>query len=419
MKNLQLNNIKNIWILNHYAITPDMPGGTRHYDFGKELVKRGYKVIIFASGFHYSQHKELKLTKNEKYKIENVDGINFVWIKTFPYQRNDWRRVLNTISYMHRVYWLGRKILKINQNIKKPDIFIGSTVHLLTVLSTYWLSKYYKTKFIMEVRDLWPQTLIDTGKIKKDNLIAKILRILERFLYKKAEKIIILSPLTKKYLLNLNIKESKIYLIPNGVDITRYKIVSVEMVDKKKKDNFKIMYTGVIGSFIGLEYILRAAKIIQEKGFENIKFILVGDGVEKTKLIEKSKKLKLTNVKFLNSVPKNKIPFVLNTADISLLVTNKVLYGSENKLMDYMASAQPIIFSTLAKHNTVQRTNCGISVLPQDSRSLVKAIITLCQMPFEERRKMGQRGREYVEKYHSIPILVDKLEKVIQEVINE
>jgi len=61
--------MKNIWILNHYAITPDVPGGTRHYDFGKELVKRGHKVTIFASSFHYSLHKELKLTKNEKYKV--------------------------------------------------------------------------------------------------------------------------------------------------------------------------------------------------------------------------------------------------------------------------------------------------------------------------------------------------------------
>ena len=81
-----LRNNKNIWILNHYAITPDMTGGTRHYDFGKELTKKGYDVTIFASSFHYNQHKELKLFKNKKYKIENIDGINFVWIKSFT----DW-----------------------------------------------------------------------------------------------------------------------------------------------------------------------------------------------------------------------------------------------------------------------------------------------------------------------------------------
>ena len=172
----------NIWIFNHYAITPDMAGGTRHYDFGKELVKRGHEVTIFASSFHYSQHRELKLTWGEKYKVERVEGVNFVWIKTFPYQKNDWRRVLNMVSYAWKVYWIGRGIKKLDQDINKPDIIIGSSVHLLAVLSAYWLSKHYRAKFIMEVRDLWPQTLVDIGKFKENNPIIKILRIIEKFL---------------------------------------------------------------------------------------------------------------------------------------------------------------------------------------------------------------------------------------------
>ena len=118
-----------------------MTGGTRHYDFSKELVKRGHEVTIFASSFHYSQHKELKLNKNEKYKTENIDGINFVWIKTFPHQKNDWRRVLNMVSYMWRACWIGRRITKVNQNISKPNMIIGSSVHLLAVLSAHCLSK--------------------------------------------------------------------------------------------------------------------------------------------------------------------------------------------------------------------------------------------------------------------------------------
>ena len=187
-----------IWIFNHYVVTPDMPGGTRHYDFGKELIKRGYKVTIFASSFNYSQHKELKLATHEKWKIENVDGINFVWIKTFPYQKNDWRRVINMISYMYRVYPLGKKITKIDKNIKKQDIIIGSSVHLLAVLAAYLLSKYYKVKFVMEIRDLWPQTLIDMGKFRKTNILIKTLNILEKFLYKRAERIITLFPLAKE-----------------------------------------------------------------------------------------------------------------------------------------------------------------------------------------------------------------------------
>ncbi|PIU73015.1 glycosyltransferase WbuB [Candidatus Woesearchaeota archaeon CG06_land_8_20_14_3_00_33_13] len=407
---------KNIWILNHYAVAPNMPGGTRHHDFGKELVRRGYNVAIFASSFHYSQHRELKLKKKEKYKIENVNGINFVWIKTFPYQKNDWRRVLNMISYMWRVYWLGRKIRKTEKNIHKPDVIIGSSVHLLAVLSAYYLSKYYKARFIMEVGDLWPQSLIDIKKIGKNSFIAVFLRFLEKFLYKRSSKIIILSPLAKNYLTAIGINQEKINLIPNGADVSKYKIVFNKSASDKR---FKIMYTGSIGVVNALEPALPAMKIIQERGFKDIKLIFIGGGVEKSRLIEKAKRLKINNVDFLSFVPKAEVPSLLAKADAFLLMENKILYGSSNKLMDYMAAGRPIVFSTPAEHNLVPDANCGISASSQQPSSLAAAIIELYQMPPEKRRKMGKRGREYVEKYHNTPVLVDKLEKVFQELSNE
>ena len=413
MKSYQNN--KNIWILNHYAITPDMSGGTRHYDFGKELTKRGYDVTIFASSFHYTQHKELKLEKKGTYKIENIDGINFVWVKTFPYKKNDWRRVINMISYMWMSCWIGKKITKINRDIKKPDIIIGSSVHLLAVLSAYWLSKHHKSQFIMEVRDLWPQTLIDVGKLRKNSLITRVLKILENFLYKRAKKIITLSPLTKNYLKLIKIDQNKIHLIPNGVDISKYKFI---LIDKKKKPTFNIIYTGMLGIFIRLDNVLGAAKIIQNQKLKNIKFIFLGEGIKKKQLIKLKEKLQLTNVEFLKSVPKSKVPIILNTANILLLISYKVFYGSENKLMDYLAAGKPIIFAVFDEHNDIaEKINCGISIPPENPERMAEAIIKLYNMSPEERDKMGQRGREYVEKYHSIPVLVDKLEKVLEEVV--
>ncbi|MCS7231816.1 MAG: hypothetical protein RMJ67_06735 [Elusimicrobiota bacterium] len=88
----------NIWIFNHYAITPNLPGGTRHFDFGKELIKRGYKVAIFASSFHYSLLKETKEYNKKSFIVEEYEGVKFIWIKTFPYNRNNWKRVFNMLS---------------------------------------------------------------------------------------------------------------------------------------------------------------------------------------------------------------------------------------------------------------------------------------------------------------------------------
>lgn len=409
---------KNIWILNHYAKTPDMPGGTRHYDFGKELAKRGYKVTIFASSFHHNQHKELKLTKNEKYKIENIDGINFVWIKTFSYRKNDWRRMINMISYMWRVYWLGKKITKIDKNIGKPDIIIGSSVHLLAALAAYWLSKYYKAKFIMEVRDLWPQVLIDMRRFKENNPIIKILQILEKFLYKKAKKIIVLLPRAEEYITLLGIEKVKIRWIPNGVDISRFP----EIHNKKGDDSiFKVIYFGAHGIANALEYILMAAKIIQNKNYKDIIFSLYGNGTEKKRLIEYKEKIGLKNLEFHSPIPKSEVYKVISNADV-LLCTYKyhdtLRYGTSlNKLYDCMALAKPIIYTSKEKNNIVNISKCGITIPFENAQAMANAILTLYQKSSAERKEMGKRGREYVEKYHSIPVLVDKLEKVFQEVI--
>lgn len=406
----------NIWIFNHYAITPDMAGGTRHYDFSKELVKRGHKITIFASSFHYSRHKELKLNKNEKYKTENINGINFVWIKTFSHQKNDWRRVLNMISYMWRACWIGRRITKVNQNIDKPDIIMGSSVHLLAVLSAYCLSKYYKAKFIMEVRDLWPQTLIDIGRFKKNNPIIMILRLLEKFLYKKAEKIIVLMPLAGNYISALGINNKKIIWISNGVDLSKF---SETEKDRKNSKYFKIMYLGAHGKANALDIILEAAKKIQEERCSEIKFLFIGDGPEKQNLIKYSRNSNLKNVEFRDSVSKKEVSATLAEADILIIShsgASLYKYGiSPNKLFDYMATRKPIILAGRPINDVVTDAECGISVSPDNPKVLAEAIIKLYQMSSDERRMMGQKGREYVEKYHSIPVLVDKLEKVINE----
>lgn len=97
----------NIWIFNQYAHPPDLPGGTRHYDLGRELVRRGHQVVIIATSFHHYMHKETRLKPGETWKVEEIDGMKFVWLRTPPYQRNDWRRVRNMVVFMFRASRLG------------------------------------------------------------------------------------------------------------------------------------------------------------------------------------------------------------------------------------------------------------------------------------------------------------------------
>lgn len=415
-----MNNKKSVWIFNHHAVAPDLPGGTRHFDLGKELVKRGYKVTIFASSFHHQLHKETRLPKGEFWKIEDIDAIKFVWIKTFQYKRNDWKRILSMISYMIRSYLLGRRIARLNPNIPKPNVIIGSSVHLLAVLAAYYIAKYYKAKFIMEVRDLWPQTIIDIGQMSEKNLLIKILQSLEKFLYRRAERIITLLPLANEYITSCGINEKKIVWIPNGVDLERFGDISEV---KKTYAQFKVMYLGTHGRVNALDVLLDVAKIIQDNKYYKIKFILKGDGTEKKNLISYKNKLKLRNMEFRDPVKKTCVNKILKEADVLVSpMKDSTLYKygiSYNKEFDYMASSKPIILAGNPANNIVEKARCGITTAPEDPEAFASAIIELYHLPKEEREAMGKRGRKYVEKYHSIPVLADKLEKVISEVCPE
>jgi len=408
----------NLWIFNHYAVTPDLPGGTRHYDLGGELVKRGHDVVIFASSFHHYSHRETRLAPGECWKVEDIDGVKFIWLRTFPYKGNDWRRVLNMLSYMLRVWWLGRKLPKLNPQIKKPDVVIGSSVHLLAVLAAYGVAKHYKAKFIMEVRDLWPQTIIDMGELSERNPLTKLLKALERYLYRRAERIITLLPLAHEYIAACGIPREKIVWIPNGVDLSRFNTVKPR---REPEREFKVIYLGAHGRANALDVLLQAAAIVQGQGYGDIKFILIGDGPEKPGLMALAKELGLRNVEFREPVPRAEAPKVLRAADSTVFILHDLpLYNygiSVNKLFDYLAASKPLILAGRPANNPVEEAHCGLTVPPRDPEALADAVIRLSQMPKEEREAMGRRGREYVEKYHSIPMLAERLIRCIEDVL--
>ena len=404
----------NIWIFNHYAITPNLPGGTRHYDLSKELVKRHYNVTIFAASFHHSQHKEIKKYKSANFIIEEFDGIKFVWLKTYPYSKNDWKRVVNMLSYSLKAYKVGS-----NKKLENPDLIIGSSVHLFAVYTAYSLSKKFRVPFIMEVRDLWPKTLIHMG-ISKLHPFVIILRILEKYLYKNAKKIITLLPNAYKYIENLGIERNKMAWIPNGVNLERFKDV---FKSKKADSQFIVMYLGSHGKANALDTLLDAAKITQEKKYTKIRFILAGDGTEKNHLIRYKDTLGLKNTEFYQAVKKIFVPNILEKADVLVSIMRDLplyRYGvSANKHVDYAASKKPIILVGNPINNIVKEARCGITTPPEDPPALANAIIKLYNMSKKERMVLGERGKKYVKKFYSIPVLVDKLEKIITELYNK
>jgi len=406
-----------VWFLNHYAIPSSYAGITRHFDFGKELVKRGYKVTIFASNFdHITKTYICNVTNG--YREEIIDGVRFIWIKSYPpYKDNNWKRMINMLSYAYEVIKTGGTIKE------NPDIIIGSSLHLFAGLSAYFLSKRKKCRFLFEVRDLWPQTMVELGPYKKTHPVVWFMYKLEKFLYKRANKIIILLPKADEYITSLGIKRDKIVYIPNGVSLNEIADISSEklpvelkeFIDKlRERGKFIIGYIGSHGVANNLMPIIETAKTILESRNENIHFLFVGDGNKKQELVEKAKEFNLTNVSFHDPVPKESVPRLLSQLDATIIVWKKLdnlyKYGiSANKIFDYMAAAKPVIISIDAANNPISEAKCGISVPSEDIGALAKAVVELYDMPSKDRISMGERGRTYVKLGHSIPVLTDKL----------
>jgi glycosyltransferase involved in cell wall biosynthesis len=385
-----------------------MAGGTRHYDLGKQLVERGLKVTIFASGFDHSTKKYVKMAPTERFRIEDHDGVRFVWLNTIPYYRNDIRRVLNMFSY-------GIRVLNTIKGFDKPDVVIGSSMHPVAALAGWWLARKYGARFVFEVRDLWPQTAVDMGAMKPTSVLVRLLYAWEKFMYQRAEKIISLLPKAKEYIISRGIDPDKIVWIPNGVNLDRFD--NPEPLDPKSeaakvftqhKNKFKVVYTGAHGPANGLDVILRAAHLLSEMSAD-VHIFLVGDGPEKSNLIKKAQQYYLSNITFLDPVPKAQVPSLLNQADL-LLHCLKPLevfkHGiSPNKMFDYLASRRPIIMAVEAANNIVEDAKAGITVEPGNPQALAEGILKIKQMTAAERGLLGANGRAYVEKYHNIKVL--------------
>jgi len=395
----------NIWMFNHYAQASNEPGGTRHFDMAKELVKKGHSVSIIASGFHHVT-LEHKVQYIDSYKCEEIEKVNFIWVKTRPYKKNNIFRILNLISYYFKAQYAISKL-----HLEKPDIIIGSTVHPFAALIASKLAKKYGVAFLYEIQDLWPQTLIDMNLWKEKSFKSRVFRYLESLCVKRAQGIITLSPLTQEYLYaHYQYKKENILYLPNGVSDDFLQTIQVE-----RNENIKIIYMGGIDKVHGLDFIVTLAKELEST---QIEFHIYGEGKEKEKLKLLSLKLRVENIMWHKAVAKTSVPQKLAEADLLLLSTSNVLYGSENKLHEYMASARPIIFSTVGSHNTpLDKVNCGFEINKNDIKQSAQTIREFILDNEESFECIGNNGREYVLKYRTITILVKKLETFLNGVI--
>lgn len=406
---------RTVWILNHYANTPEFPGPTRHYDLGKRLAARGFDVTVVASSFERIPGRT-HATGRERWVAADVDGVRYVWLRSDSRARaNDATRVRNMLEFALRLWREGRTCFR--GQAPRPDVIVGSTPHLFTPLVGWLLARRFRARFIVEVRDLWPETFVALGFLGAGHPIVRGLRVLERFLYRRADRIVSLLPEAWRYIAaQARVPREKVVWIPNGAAATD----SPEPVEGSAPRPFTIMYMGSQGRSNVLDDLLVASRMLQDRGAA-IRVLLVGDGKERHLLEQRARALSLENLTFVDAVPKKELARLLPEADafVALLEDTPLYqYGiSLNKLFDYMAAGKPVILAGDVAHNYVDLARCGITVPPRNPQALAQAIVELAAMRVADRAALGARGRDYVRAHHDWDLLADRFAAVLDEVV--
>ena len=393
---------KTIWIINDYAGSPYHGMEFRNYYFAKEWVKLGYKVYIITASYSHL-FKNLPKVKGN-YTFENIDGINYVWVKVPHYiNSTDKKRVLKWFVFTSKLFFLPLN------KLEKPDVIIASPMAPFLVIPAYRFAKKFNAKFIFEVKDIWPLSIIELGNISPNNPLIKAMSWCEKFAINKSDFVVSSLQNYGEHLKDLGIKKDFIW-INNGIsleEMNKIEELPKEIEEKLPKDKFIVGYTGTVGIANALEYFCEAAKILKDN--EKISFVIVGDGKLKSELMKKYANLK--NLFFIESIPKKQVQSMLNKFDGCYIGWRKqkiYKYGiSANKLFDYMYSGKPILHA-FNYSNIVDLYNCGITVEPENAKAIADGILKLYNLPKQKREEMGKRGREAVIEHFTYEKLAKK-----------
>ncbi|MCG8448719.1 MAG: glycosyltransferase family 4 protein [Pirellulales bacterium] len=403
-----------IWMINHYAVPLGGKSGSRHAALAKYLRQAGHDITLFAASIAHGSNETLNSTEfrgKAAYVEEQRDGVRWRFIRSKAHCNNFERFLL-----MRK---FGADVLKSLQGLSKPDVVIGSCVHPYAVEAARRIARDLGIPFIYEIRDIWPESLVDVSGLSRWHPVYALFRRMEIKAFRDADGVIALLPGVRDYAARHGIDPSRTCYLPNGIDPAGYP----ELPAPQERSLFRFSYFGAHGPANGLENVLLAAEILQKSCQEPIEIQFVGDGSEKKSLMAKADALGLENVCFKEPLAKSALRVEAEKSDGFLFNLKKLpiieKYGlSANKLFEYLIHGRPIVFSCSSYNNPVAEADAGVSVPPQSPQALAEAMLALARTDSKAREQMGRRGREYALAHHDLSKLACKLADFLEQQVN-
>ena len=363
---------KSILIVQQYAVPPDQPGGTRHFEFAKYLIACGWQTEIFCSDYNHVGRRYFRRPEktDRRTKIVVEDGVKFRYFWVPGYERNDARRAWSMAIFSLKIFW---SIIRSNS-----AIVYASSPHIFGAFGARLAATLRRKRFVLEVRDLWPEFIFDSTKTKQGiqyNLIGRM----ASYLYAHSELIVIFAGANRSVIEERGGRSQKIKVL-SGIE--PHKILPIDRQTKKSSSEYRFVFVGTHGKLYGLETLLEAASLLQKQGINNISVHLIGDGPEKESLQELAANLGLHNTVFHDPVPKSSVVPTLQKYDVGLhIVRPSHVSGfgiSPQKLYEYMALGLPVVSNVLGENETmIRRANAGITSAADDPESLAMGILEM------------------------------------------
>ncbi|MEZ8310885.1 glycosyltransferase family 4 protein [Vibrio splendidus] len=349
---------------------------TRTYEHAIRWVKAGHKVTVITCAPNFPEGKVFDGFKNRWYQTHDLDGINIVRVKTFITANEGFvKRILDYMSFMVTGFIAG-----LFQ--KKPDVIVATSPQFFCACAGWALSAIRRKPFVFELRDIWPASITAVGAMK-DSKAIRLLEKIEMFLYKRADAIVSVTHAFKKELIERGVDGSKIEVVLNGVDLSKYEPQDKDTELAKQygvEGKFVAGYIGTHGMAHGLEHIVDVAEHLQSN--DDIRVVFAGGGAARKKVVDLVEKKQLKNVVLIDRQPKEMMPKLWSLCDVSLVpLVNSDLFKTviPSKIFECMGMGIPTIMSVPEGEATaiIRETNSGLVVDSESVEQITAAILKL------------------------------------------
>ena len=388
-----------ILFLTHYYTPEGNAPASRVSALAERWVKDGHDVTVLTCAPNVPDGVVYQGYKNKLCQTEVINGVKVVRVWTYiAANKGTTRRIINFVSYMLTAFVRGLFM-------KRPDVMIATSPQFFCGWTGVLLRTFKRIPFVLEIRDIWPESIMAVGA-KFPPVLMKIISAMEKMMYKSAGHIVTVGQGYVEKLKERGIAENKISVVMNGVDRTLfYPRERNEQLLKEHslEGKFICSYIGTIGMACALNTAIDCAEILQNRGYDNIKIVLIGDGAVREELEQQTKSKGLKNVVFIGRRPKQEIPDWIASSDINLVHLKKTSLFSTvmpSKIFESAGCARPILMGVDGfARSLVENAKMAISIEPENAEKMADALIKASESP-TMLKELGENGyKNIAEKY--------------------